>query len=457
MTYPHAMIRILCLVLCLAQITPSITAQYADERIGALVNESRWFELKRELETTPPESLSPVLETLAAALVQHYFNRPEAACLAIETLLTQHRNEINENTALNMAYLLGVNLSRQGKYREAAELMQSLADQLKAQWTDSNQAAGFQTVADMYKSYAGVGEICRPLHPEGTYTVPFHNDPAMRDKDGDFIALDGRLNRVCKRMLFDTGAGVNIISNADADACGLRRLDAYIDMQGIGSERGQMAIADTLQIGEMCWLHVPFLVVDIVTGHAEADKIIGGGLAPVIGLPVLFRMKEIRLDFAEQKLTVPASPTRHPAGRSNLMRKDNEGLRIEAHDRNGNPLYFHFDTGSSGSMLSARWFERNKELVLRTGTADSLRMGGIGGATIERSYRLPGFSLQLGSGRWCPDSITVCTGMDLHSGQPIGRTPFNNPEEDGTIGVNALEQFRQVIVNLQDMYIEVVP
>lgn len=433
-------------------------AQNINERIGTLINESRWFELQRDLQTPACDSLAPLLKLMGKAMVKHYFNRPEAACQSLEAVLAKHQQELDGSNVLNLAYLLGVNLSRLGKYEEATTLVQSLADQLKAQHADSLYIAGFQKVADTYKVYADVGNICRPLHPEGEYTLPFHSDNKLHGINGSFIALDGHLNRTQKSMIFDTGAGMNIISSKDATECGLRRLDTYIDMQGIGLQRGQMAIADTLSIGDLKWQNVPFLIVDILTGNAEADKVISKGLAPVIGLPILLQMKEIRLDFAKQELTIPALPTSNRLGYSNLMRKDSEGLRIEARDRQDNPVYFHFDTGSSASMLSAKWFKHHKEFVLKTGQADSLRMGGVGGVIIERCYRLPEFQLQIGSGKVSMDSVKVSTGIDLHSGQSIaGKSAFNDPEEDGTIGLNLLSQFHRVIINLQEMYIEAIP
>lgn len=37
-------------------------------------------------------------------------------------------------------------------------------------------------------------------------------------------------------------------------------------------KQGGYAIADTLRIGGLTWLNVPFAVIDTQTGHEEADK-----------------------------------------------------------------------------------------------------------------------------------------------------------------------------------------
>ena len=60
----------LFLALCLAA-TQAAIAQNADIRIGTLINESNWFELKRTIETTPRDSVSPLLYPPRLGLRRH--------------------------------------------------------------------------------------------------------------------------------------------------------------------------------------------------------------------------------------------------------------------------------------------------------------------------------------------------------------------------------------------------
>ena len=64
--------------------------------------------------------------------------------------------------------------------------------------------------------------------------------------------------------------------------------------------------------------------------------------------------------------------------------------------------------------------------------------------------------IQIGNGTATIDSIKVNTGIDLHTGQPK-TTAFSNGAEDGVLGLNALEKFSKVIINLKDMYMEAIP
>ena len=118
----------LLLALCLAA-AQAATAQNADTRIGTLINENNWFELKRTMEATPRDAASSLLHRMGTAMTAHYFNRPDSACVAIGTVLNEHQEEIGGQNSVNMAALMATNLTRCGHYEEAAALMQSLAPQ----------------------------------------------------------------------------------------------------------------------------------------------------------------------------------------------------------------------------------------------------------------------------------------------------------------------------------------
>ncbi len=115
-----------------------------------------------------------------------------------------------------------------------------------------------------------------------------------------------------------------------------------VTVGGIGGmKQGYYAMADTLCIGGMAWINVPFYVVDLQTGHAEADRL-GKDLQlpPVVGLPILLRMQEIQLDFARREFVIPAVPTPSPLRESNMIRTDSECLQVKVADETGASLYW---------------------------------------------------------------------------------------------------------------------
>lgn len=437
----------------------SVQAQNADGRIGALISENRWFDLAHELNVTPADSVNPLLHKMALAMTYHYFNHPDSACVVLNDLLNNYQEGLGDNT-LNMAVLLGMNLARTNQYAEAADLLQNLYGQLKAQGADSSQTEGLLTLAQQYYAYANNAPICQPQHQPGTYRIPMkiHNTMHIADDNtskGHFIVMDGRINGSESTLVFDTGAGVNIISSNQARDYGLRMLNATAPMAGVGMQQGQYAIADTLHIGDMAWANVPFLIVDIQTGTAKVDSV-GTLLPPVIGLPIMLRMAEVQLDFEHQMFIIPAESSPRPFKESNLLRTESESLRFATTDKNGQPFYFHFDTGAYNTTLLPHWYKQHKDEVQTVGTPDSLRVAGVGAVQITRSYRLPHKEFRIGNGVTVLDSVMVNTGIDLHS-EALKKAHFLEGDEDGILGLNLLEHFKLVIFNLKEMYLEAIP
>ena len=447
------MLKKLCTIFCLL-VFLSIQAQNADVRVGQLINESNWFELEQTLKTTPADSISPFLRQLATAMTHHYFNRPDSACVVLYDLLSNHQQELGDYT-INMVLLYSANLARTGHYNDAADLLENLYSQLAAMGIDSTQIASYRDQVQQYRALAASGPFYRPLHKSGEYHIPM----VIGDKEGQHsIEMDGSINGKGGRFLFDTGAGENLITPKLAKEYGLRSLETDITVAGVGGlKEGGYAIADTLRIGGMTWLNVPFAVIDTHTGHEEADKFNEKfQLPPVIGLPVMLCMQEIQLDFAHRELVIPAIPTPNPLGKSNLMRTETEGLQLKTADETGQPLYFHFDTGFYYTNMEPIWYNRHRQEVDATGVPDSLRVAGIGGVSITRTYKLPQMKFQIGNGIVTIDSIKVNTGIDLYTGEM--RSPdFSKGTEDGALGLNALEKFSKVIINLKDMYMEAIP
>ena len=153
---------------------------------------------------------------------------------------------------------------------------------------------------------------------------------------------------------------------------------------------------------------------------------------------------------------MPATPTPALLDGSNLLRTESEGLQLKTFDEAKHPLFFHFDTGSYYTYMQPTWYSRHQKEVETAGVPDSLRMAGIGGVTITRTYRLPQMNISVGSGTTTIDSINVNTGIDLHTGQ-LKTTAFSDGTEDGVLGLNVLEKFSKVIINLKDMYMETIP
>lgn len=448
------------LTLLLAAAALTLPAQNADERISTLINESQWFALQQTLAQTPRKDVNPMLYELATSLTFHHFNQPDSAIAHTRLLLQNYQDELGTANALNMAVLLSSDMARAGQYAQAADLMESLSRQVQAQGADSASVSQMRQTADQYRTYASLGSVCRPLHPRADYRLPLDTLDLLHSlahKSGQhLLTLQGSLNRTSTKLVFDTGAGINIISSSDAARCGLRPLDTTISMAGFGIQQGQMAIADTLRMGDMTWINVPFFIVDMSTGNDRADSI-GSLLPPVIGLPVMQTMQEIQFDFARRELLIPARLTPMPQTGPNLLLNDNNNLNLLTRDGWGNPVVMHLDTGGYLTGFNQKWYNQNEKHVRAEGVLDSIRMAGVGGVIRERTYRLPSMALNMGSAQATLHDVHVGTGLDLSSGKPMAGPSYMSSTTDGDIGLNLFEQFPRVILNLKDMYLEGCP
>ena len=84
----------------------SSSASTADEQVGTLLNQSKWFELKKEFPKIESSMEYDFLKLMSKSLLGYYFNRPEDVRNNINALLSKHQNEIGVANSLNMVLLL---------------------------------------------------------------------------------------------------------------------------------------------------------------------------------------------------------------------------------------------------------------------------------------------------------------------------------------------------------------
>lgn len=178
---------LLFLLLC---ISLSTSAQTADERAGTYMNQADWFSLQREFAINK-DSLHPFLQEFGQALLDNFFNRPEAACESIGKLLNEQQNNMGfENTA-SMIYLLSENLSKLGANDQAAETLKSFCDQLEGQ-VDSAFLAGYRTRECQYRALAKY-DLYQWNKADNDLILPFRID-SIGTKGSTAITLQGELN-----------------------------------------------------------------------------------------------------------------------------------------------------------------------------------------------------------------------------------------------------------------------
>ena len=433
--------KILFILLAFTGICAS--AQTADDRAADYMNQENWFDLQREF-TANKDSLDSFLQDFGQALLDNFFNRPEAACQSIGKLLNERQDVMGfENTASMILFLSG-NLSKMGANDKAADVLKNFCGQLEGQ-VDGNFLAPFKEREQECRALSQY-DLFQWDKPGKDLVLPFRTDSV--GKRGSYaITLQGNLNGKSQRFTLDTGAGVNVVTPEVAKACGMKILDSEITANGVRSGNGRLALAEEVRIGDLVVRNVPFYVLDMKTGEEKVDKYMKH-LEAIIGLPLMNILQEIRLDFRTNRLTVPRTLTPAPEFAPNISYQRQNILDLEViydHER----MRMNFDSGSDLSHLNYPYYERHKERIERIAERDSMGVGGFGGTARVCIYKLPGGGcFQIGKYMGCVDQLDVVA------------TPEENGahfSRDGVVGMDFLRSFSTITLNLKDMFVQTTP
>lgn len=429
--------KILFVAAFLSGLSVPVFSQTPDERVGQLMNEENWIELY-PIYTATGDSLSPFLRDFGKALLDNFYNRPEAACASVGKLLNERQNEMGFGNTSSMIGLLASNLSKLGKNREAADLLKNFCNQIEGQ-VDSTFLAPYRQQEQQLRELSAF-DLYQWEKSEKNLILPF-----VLDSTG--IRLQGTLNGKEQSFVWDTGAGVNMVTPEAAKASGMKILQAATTITGIKSGTGELALADEVKIGELVMRNVVFHVLDITSGHSEADKYLKQ-LNVILGVPILNRLQEVTLDFQKKELSVPAKLSSSPYPVPNLCLTGGNQL-CAATLFKGNRMGLVLDTGSDGSRLGYDYYQKHSEELENAAKCDSTGVGGIGGAIRVKVYRIPDACLRIGEHTVCVDSLDVVGTPGVHTVVAFNRK--------GVIGMNLLERFSTVTINMKEMFVTTTP
>lgn len=416
-------------------------AQSYNERIANAMNTSDWFALDSIYSGAPKDSIMPFLEVFSRGLIGNRLNRPDVSIPAFEELLNSHSGNLDLQNLLNSAVMLSMDYSKVGDNENAGNVLSSVLDATR-EYLDSAAVAGVQLYIDRYSALSAY----RPysISISGNYgSIPFRISPVGNpEKETVLMKLDhSYINGVEADITFDTGAGVNIISDSLAQKLHLIPLQAYNNVAGIGRQKAQYAIAAELKLGNITVKDVPFLIVDFAVDNEEADRYIDC-LSIVVGSEFMLQLKDVTIDFNNHEITVPAiAPTRSDT-RPNMCFSPSMNLITKGviHD---NHMWMCIDTGdASYGSLNGEFLTANKEYVMTHSQPDTIRMAGIGGVYISECYRLSDISLSLAGATTIVPEIIVNPGAN-----PLGA------DYECNLGLKSLMQFGKIRFNLVDFTI----
>lgn len=420
-------------------------AQTIDGQIANAMNTSNWLALDSIYNATPKDSINPFLEVFSRGLIGNRLNRPNISIPAFEELLNTYSSNLDLSNLLNSAVMLSMDYSKLGKNAKAASLLTSVLDATKLH-LDSAAIAGIQLYIDRYAAMSDFSPYTISIDGyQGL--IPFHIQPVGNPKKKSVLMkLDNSsVNGINADITFDTGAGVNIISDSLALKFGLVPLQAYNNVRGIGTQKAQYAIAKELKLGNITIKDVPFVIVDIKVDNEEANKYVDC-LGFVVGSELMTQFQDLTINFISREITVPVEAPAKSATAPNMCFSPTMNIITKGTVHN-NSMWICIDTGdASFGSLNGEFFERNKEYVLANSRPDTLRVAGIGGVHISECYNLSDICINLGGNSIAIPEITVNSGSN-----PLGT------DYECNLGLKSLMQFGKINFNMVDLTITTYP
>lgn len=415
----------------------SSQAQEVDMKIAEVINSEKWSELRSYYEEHKSEIQSPVIDLTSKMFISYAYNRPQQCIDAGMKLMVEHSAELGESI-FSVHYLVVKSMIQTERYEESVALANSMYEALRAA---GDTVSDNYTLVNYLRRYS---EYCRKIGGEMLY-IPSGRDEVLRFKGNSSILLDGTINGQETEMLFDTGAGANIIMRNYAEKLGLKPIEGLNStVAGIGRADVDQVFVDSLTLGGMVFRNVPFMIVDADTGHEKADSMLLK-LKPVIGQSFIRKFGEVQVDFCDSTFTVPAQLTSMPFDESNIN-YNLTGTWDFAIKVGGDYVYLNFDTGAWDLSLNCNFYKQFKDYVDAVGRVDSLRVGGVGGWYKTETRVIPDFHYFMVDGReFVADSVHVSTEKDM------------SEKRYGMFGVDAMSKSRKMIINVKDMFIDFIP
>lgn len=419
-------------------------SQNADERIGALINQADWFGLEETYPVLKDSMQVDFLKLMSEIMIAHYFNRPNEATDGIKKLLTKHQPEIGAANSLNMAILSCQIEGLKGNYAAAAQQAQGIINQIK---TQGGSEDSYQGVNGVFNFYNHLKDIPAPsiTRPERDMSVPIRIEkvklPTNIDSKGwrgTHILIPVTVHGKTYRFIFDTGAGTSFMSARFARELGVRVLNDSLPINRnlAGAMSGKMGVLDSLQIGSMTFRY-PLITIAPPNALDTVAKI-----DAILGMDFISLFEEFRIYPKEGKIIFPASATPLPASGRNLLLSD-RAMKVKAF-AGGEMLKLLFDTGCTTAGLYYQYYQKHQAELDAVGKREKSTGGGFNIVMTKEVLRLPSFRLEIGN--------TPVTLQNLSA--DITEEGIQTPGDDGIVGMDMVNLFDCVTVNLKDMFLK---
>ena len=413
--------------------------QTSDVKIAEAMNNSDWFALDSLYRTEPKDSISQFLKIFSRCLIGNRLNRPDVSIPAFAELFNTQSANLDLGNMLNSSMMFAMDLSRVGDNKTAAKMLSLNLEAVRTH-LDSATIAGVEQFINQYEALSKYDPY-KIRFENSVGTIPFEIVPVGPQKNNSVLMhlRKTSINGIDADVTFDTGAGVNIISESLALKYNLIPLDASSTIGGVDIQNGSYAIAKELKIGDIIVSDVPFYVINITTNNEEADKYIDY-FSIVVGSELMLQLKDLTIDFVNNEITVPLVAPKRSQTSANMCFSSSMNLLSKGVVQ-GNKMLMNIDTGdASYGSLGKVFFEKNKEYITTHCKLDTIRNAGIGGVNVSECYRVPNLSIELGNNEIKAAEIVVV--LQDNMGGTFGY--------DCNLGLKSLMLFNKVRFNMVD-------
>lgn len=323
-------------------------------------------------------------------------------------------------------------MKKLGRNAEAAELLNDIVVATR-QHLDSITIESFSNLAKQYEAFSqfSINELILPDNEVPRIEFVLDSIHTENSNSCYMKFLNSSLNGKPLGFTFDTGAGVNIISDSLAVEYGIMPLDVPVSAMGIDSQDGWLGLANEINIGNIIIKNVPFYVITIRTGNEEIDQY-AKHLNMILGIQIMQVLKEFTIDFPAGEITVASSSAHQIGIVPNMYISDS--LQLIGYFNNGD-IQAIVDTGAATyCTLGKEYYLRHEEEIIAHGTPDTERTGGAGGIRVTEGYNLSDFQLTL-------------NGHTVNLPEAYVSEEYQQ-ECDGIIGIDALCLFKQLHFNM---------
>lgn len=392
--------------------------------IDSLLSIKEFF-LAKELFTTN-DDFDMVDQLRWEAYIANAFNDKAASNMAIDKILTSHKDKISDSITYRLLELKSSNHVKLFEYEEAFDISNQLI----------SGYSGFMSKEDLQdtKNNAIIWEGLKNVAPQIVSINETTQIPIVRNMVG-LSTIEVKADSATQYFIFDTGANFSTIIESEAKRFGMEIIEAPFEVGTItgGKVMSKLGVARNLMIENIDLSNVVFLVLpDEALFIPQIDLQLNG----IVGFPVMEAMGELQF-YGGDKIIIPEERTQY-AYQNMAIDFLNPIVQIR---ENGKSMSFTFDSGANETILYEAYFKANADAITNSYSPDTISFAGAAGTVETIAYSIP-FQPTIGDKSVFLDSISVL------QTNVISDSPFY-----GNLGQDFISKFGVMTINFREMFI----